>query len=413
MKKYMLLLSGFIAGILILSSCNQVEETGLLKFGLELSDESELKAATTDPAVVAALVTIQIENGVVVYDKEPLELLHFGDQFVTRSLTLPVGQYMLTEFMLVNSMGDVLWATPMEGSRLAHLVRKPLPHYFGIHPGETTNLDVQVVRVRDYTPEDFGYAQFQIGFVDRFCLKVQYDPPVFPCGNDSLPGADGSWMPWYEPRLIIEAGNRLVLDEMLYAGLNQYQVPIVEGMYHLTATDCFARPFYDQVFSLDELMKFRCQPDFPPLVICPGADSGIIITPEGLQEPTIRQGIFGQITMPVVYDENGEGYDVYPVVRDVYLFHYNVLDSIYTFAPIDCYFPIDLIHTPPVAIVRSNSDGFFQVPMEAGEYLYLVKVEGGYYFDAYISSHLPGLVVVYPEEVTKLLIHVIDCSMWM
>jgi hypothetical protein len=413
MKRYTVLISGFLAGILILSSCNQVEETGLLKFGLELSDDSQLKAAAADTEVVAALVTIQDEYGMVVFDKEPLELLRFSDQFVTRSLQLPVGQYTLTEFMLVDPSGEVLWATPVEGSPLAHLVREPLPHFFGIQPDETTSLDIQVVRVRDYTPEDFGYAQFYIGFVDRFCLKVQFDTPVFPCWNDSLPGPDGNWMPWYEPRLIIEAGNRVVLDEPLNEGENHYQVPIVGENYHLTATDCFAQPFYRQMFSLDELMKFRCHPDFPPLVICPETDTGIIITPEGLLQPTIRQGIFGQVTMPVVYDDNSEGYDVYPVVRDIYFFPYDVLDSICTFAPIDCYFPIELANTPPVAIVRSNSDGFFQVPMEVGEYLYLVKVEGGYYIDAYISSHLPGFVAVFPDKVTELSIHLIDCSLWM
>ncbi len=81
-------------------------------------------------------------------------------------------------------------------------------------------------------------------------------------------------------------------------------------------------------------------------------------------------------------------------------------------APIDCYFPLEMIRMDPVAIVRSNSDGYFQVPLEVGDYLYLVKEDDRYYIDAYISSHTPGLVTVYPNEVTRLLIHITDCSMW-
>jgi hypothetical protein len=50
-----------------------------------------------------------------------------------------------------------------------------------------------------------------------------------------------------------------------------------------------------------------------------------------------------------------------------------VLDSIYTFAPIDCYISPDMLPMGPVAKVRSNSDGFFQLELRQGEYLYLVK----------------------------------------
>ena len=398
--------------MMLFSSCNQVEETGILKFGLEMTDDSQLKAAYTDPSVVAALVTIQGQNGQLIYDKEPLELLRFGDQYVTTSLTVPVGEFMLTEFMLVDAAGVVVWATPKEGSRLAHLVRTPLPQYFGIQPGETTSLDIQVIRVSNYSPGDFGYAEFRIGFVERFCLKVYFEG----CGpmpwNDSILGPDGSGMPWYEPRLIIEAGNRVVLDEPLQPGISEYQVPVVQGMYHLSATNCLAEPFYKQSFSLEELLKFSCNPDCPALVIY--ADSGIIITPEGLREPTIRQGVFGYLSMPV--DENGVTCDpfIWSPIKDIYFFPYTVMDTIYTFAPIDCYFPADLISTHPLAIVRTNSEGYFQVPLEVGKYLYLVRLDDGrYYYDAFISSHLPAFVEVFPEEVTKLVIYIFDCSMWM
>ena len=78
-----------------------------------------------------------------------------------------------------------------------------------------------------------------------------------------------------------------------------------------------------------------------------------------------------------------------------------------------CYFPADALGMDPLVIVRSNSEGYFQAPLDAGTYLYLVKDGDRYYMDSYVSSHPPGFVMVYPEEVTKLLIHIVDCSMWM
>lgn len=154
MKTSITLFAGLLFALFTCSSCNQEEPAGHLKFGLELQDDSELKAASVDDQhIVAALVTIMNEYGNLVFDKEPLELIRFGDQFVTRSLELPVGKYMLTEFMLTDTMGVVVWATPMVDSRLAHLVDSPLPQSFGIHPDETTSMDIQVIRVGNYSRE--------------------------------------------------------------------------------------------------------------------------------------------------------------------------------------------------------------------------------------------------------------------
>ena len=62
------------------------------------------------------------------------------------------------------------------------------------------------------------------------------------------------------------------------------------------------------------MLEHRCSEQFPPLLIYRDPIPGIIITPEGLKEPTIKQGVFGSITLPVdgplpvddtVYAEDG------------------------------------------------------------------------------------------------------------
>jgi hypothetical protein len=415
MRKYSYFISAALLGIMFLVSCNQVEETGQLKFGLDLTEDATYKAATDDKEVVAALVTIQDINGMVVYEKEYLELIHFGEKFVTRSLKLSAGEFMLTEFMLLGADGSVVWATPKEGSNLAHLVREPLPRYFAIHPDETTSLDLQVVRVKNYNPSDFGYAEFNIDFVDRFCLKVYFNCDCMMIANDSTPSWDEAGVPIYQPRIVIWAGDQLVLDEPLQAGVNHYNISRVHTYYSVMAFGYHEELLFEAKFGIEELKKFRCGPDFPPLIIDhePYPYPGVIITPEDLMEPGIKQGVFGQITIPVIDTTTfTERYDIFPVVRDIYFFRPGLLDSIYTFAPINCYIGPDMIWDEPVAIVRSNSRGYFQVPLEEGEYLYMVRTEYGYYIDAYMSSRMPGQVTVHQGKVTELSIHIVGCSMW-
>ncbi|MEN8157856.1 MAG: hypothetical protein ABFS10_12975 [Bacteroidota bacterium] len=426
MKNQIHLLSALLIAIMFFSSCNQVEETGQLKFGLDLTEDATLKSTDQERQVVAALVSIQGADGDIIYDKEYLELIAFGDRFVTRSLKLPVGKFALIEFMLVDAAGEVLWATPKEGSPLAHLVRDPLPQHFGIRTDQTTSLDVQVIRVHDHPPSDFGYAEFNIEFVNHFCLKVLYHFECHDTWRDSaIIDPDGTYpgggdMPWFEPRLMIHFNDQVLVDQPMHDGLNRYVVPMPYRGYRLSAIDCHGQIFYDRNFSREELLNHRCDPDLKPLVISHQPDSTIIITPEGLYEPTIRQGVFGFIESPLDNNMSEDGSDIWPMKRDIYFFPHYILDSIYTidgttsFAPVDCYIPAEMICCEPIAIVRTNSDGYFQVPLEVGEYIYLVKDENRYMMTNMDENYQrPGHVKVYPEEVTKLVIHLVDCSMWM
>lgn len=414
MKKNIFLPLAILATLLTLSSCNQMEEKGQLTLGLEMVDEDLQKAAATYGHLTNALVSISREDGTMLYDKEPIELISFGDALMTRSLKLPVGEFMLTEFMLTDSSGVVLWATPREGSKLAGLVNNPLPQFFHIQPNEASTVSIQVVRVGNYQPGDFGYAQFNIDFVERFCLKVLYNEDCPDYERDSLMmGPDGSMMPYYQSRMKVFLYDRLILDEPMFPGENKYAVPVSSGRYVVVATGCYGATIFKKDFSARELAQFRCDPDFPHLEIPAGDDEDITITPEGIYEPEIKQGLFGQLTPPLDYFMDSALMASNILVRDIHIFPYWTLDSIYTMAPIDCYVPADLVPLEPLAKVRSNSEGFFQLELRQGEYLYMVKTEDGYFIDAYVSSHRPGYFMIYPEEVTHLVISLMDCSMWM
>ena len=75
MKKILPFIAAALLGTLFFQSCTKENQTGKVKFGLDLTEDASLKSATTGEGVVAALVTIIDENGMVVYDKEYLELI--------------------------------------------------------------------------------------------------------------------------------------------------------------------------------------------------------------------------------------------------------------------------------------------------------------------------------------------------
>ncbi len=291
MKNRIFLTAALIAMAIGWPSCTQEEEAGSIQFGLNLSDDAALKSAASDARVAAALVTVQSENGELTCDKEYLPVYKFGGEYTTKSLKIPVGRHRLIEFMLVDSSGTVLWATPVEGSDLAHLVRQPLPIPFSIGTKENTTLSLQVIRVKDHPPADFGYVNFNIGFVDRFCLKVFY----FSRCVEEWP--EGLMAPQHQPRLTIHAGDRMLLDEPLNPGLNRYIVPVMARWYVLTATDCHGNVIYMERIPAKEMLMHRCADSFEPLVISRDQPD-ILVTPEGMSEPTIKQGVFGTVVVP-------------------------------------------------------------------------------------------------------------------
>lgn len=414
MSKYKLLAAILFAG-LMMTSCTKKEDSGLIRFGMITSDQSDLKSTNDAYSEISvALVSIVGQDGNIIFEKELLTLYRFGSSWVTATLEVPAGEFQLTEFMLADSTGNVLWATPVAGSAMAHLVEKPLPIAFRVSPDHTTSLDVEVVRTGDHNPADFGYVEFLIGFVDGFCLKIDYRSQCMNGISDTTPGA-----PIYEPMLSISTKAGHILHEGIYPGLNKYKIPVKAEYYHLVVTDCMRDTVISRKYSLRELLMHRCSDNYRPLII--GRDStnmDIVITPEGMVKPTIRQGIYGKLAVEVhdtiVNDTSVTAeYRTEPAVRELYIYPYSVMESIRTFAPMACYFPAGALPKTPVAVVRSNSDGFYQLALEAGEYLYLVLEGDQFYFDAFVSSHRPGHVMVYPEEISERNVIIVDCSMYM
>jgi hypothetical protein len=87
---------------------------------------------------------------------------------ITGAVKLSVGDHHLTSIELLKSTGvnqyEVLYSGVQNGSFLANFVNITLPVSFHIPLLQEIPVNVDVVAVDEWTPEDFGWAKFTIGF---------------------------------------------------------------------------------------------------------------------------------------------------------------------------------------------------------------------------------------------------------
>jgi len=112
---------------------------------------------TSDPAFV--LLSVKGGNG---QERDNLKLrLHpFGQSLISESLVLQTGAYQLTQFFVLDSAENVIYAAPVSGSALASDSSNPLPMKFEVGSGSVQIVpQVLAVAITDL-PENFGYTSF-------------------------------------------------------------------------------------------------------------------------------------------------------------------------------------------------------------------------------------------------------------
>lgn len=139
-------------------------------FGVHPTAPSGGRIETAEP--VALLLSLENSIGDPVFTSKRIPLLHIGSNLMTDPIDLPPGTYTITDFLLVDDDNNVLYATPKAGSPLAAAVTHPLPYSFVVSNSEVTNVDMEVVDVSQRIPEDFGYATFQINYINTLKVAV-------------------------------------------------------------------------------------------------------------------------------------------------------------------------------------------------------------------------------------------------
>jgi hypothetical protein len=177
------LILGFLS---FLTSCEKEElaevATGKLELSINVAG-SQLKSDYPDSTGTnhySIIMTVINSLGEVVMDGEMIQLYRFGDEFISEKIEMKAGRYQLSEFMIINPDGKVVFASPLEGSPKAYLAKNPLPMSFDILPDQSTKLVPEVLEVRDGSPSDFGYASFGFNVIKPlpFYIMAVFDDPM-------------------------------------------------------------------------------------------------------------------------------------------------------------------------------------------------------------------------------------------
>jgi hypothetical protein len=155
--------------LLVNISCHQerdlVPGKGEVKFSLIKS--ASIGGKTSEALVpTAILLSIVDDQNVIIKQNKKILLYPFGQDYISESLQILVGNYQLTQFLVLDASNKIIYAAPTENSELASNVNDPLPINFSITEDENILMSPQVLPViENENPEKFGYMSFGLDVV--------------------------------------------------------------------------------------------------------------------------------------------------------------------------------------------------------------------------------------------------------
>ena len=221
-----------LLAVFTFSSCEKNSDNtskGTAKFSIASIDESnQTKSAFTsdDSALVSYHLIVSVEDteGNPVLTDELIPVYMFGTGFISEEVEMASGDYTLTKFMVINPAGEVILATPVEGSPLAYLVDDPLPISFSIVAGTATMIAPELLQVGDYDPGDFGYISFggqvikPLGFFVMAVIDnpLSMSPIQLPTTANLTVYADNNWhymfsLEAYVNHVLIRGGSEIYI----------------------------------------------------------------------------------------------------------------------------------------------------------------------------------------------------------
>jgi hypothetical protein len=162
----LILFSLIIVASSTISSCKKEAGTpanGTAEFALNMPVAlSHLKSVNAENAADSYQILISVidSKGNLILSDKLIPLYTFGTGFVSDKIPITAGEYKLTKFMIINTSGAVVYATPLKGSTLGYLTNRPLPMSFTINADKVTSITPEVLSVGDQAPSLFGYATF-------------------------------------------------------------------------------------------------------------------------------------------------------------------------------------------------------------------------------------------------------------
>jgi uncharacterized protein (TIGR02145 family) len=163
----------------VILSCQKENIDTSLNTGIEFSlqnvTNSELKCTPVYELnrAKSIILTIKKEDGSPTnYTSAKIDVFKLGDAFICEKLLLSPGNYKLTEFLVADSLDNIIFAAPLDGSELASGVSDPLPIHFIIEKDRNTKILVEVLSTENVNSTQFGLAWFSVNATNLYYLQV-------------------------------------------------------------------------------------------------------------------------------------------------------------------------------------------------------------------------------------------------
>ncbi|MDO6439070.1 hypothetical protein Q4534_16740 [Cyclobacterium sp. 1_MG-2023] len=259
MNKWKLIHYIKLFSLIVLGACTteyeqQLPTDGSISFQVMESyvgNESSRNLALPIQGVNNVVLTIESENGSqTILERKSLPILSFGDEILIEEINLSQGSYQISDFYLTDSTGNILYATPMEGSEFGDYLAQPLPIPFEVTTGESQSLNLEIISTAGKNPDPFGFESGMPGFRETFYFFI----------SAVLEKVD-DFMDFIPAELTVSQGEHL-LSQQLNGKLNKIVLPKSSENYDLTLTYKAFQPIEKQI-SYDSLRLFK---DIPLII---------------------------------------------------------------------------------------------------------------------------------------------------
>ncbi|MEQ8556268.1 MAG: LamG domain-containing protein [Cyclobacteriaceae bacterium] len=153
-----------ILATILLTQCGKKEpETGVVEFNF--SPVQNTGARILEETIDRIIISIETDEGEVLVESHEINVSKFGTGYVSKPFFIVIGEYKITEFLVLNESDEIIYAAPKDGSALAGLVDNPLPISFQVLSDQITKVEIEVIETATHDPEDLGYATFSFDII--------------------------------------------------------------------------------------------------------------------------------------------------------------------------------------------------------------------------------------------------------
>ena len=149
-----------LISLFLISSCKKDDEHRIYNGHVEI-----LISLPVHQEITSAIISLVKKDGTVIYDQEEIKVEKMNKLYISKPIKLSVGDYFLTEFLLIDNSNTIIYASPKANSIKSDLVDKPLPMAFRIKKDDVSKLAPDLIGVEESSPADFGYTGLDYKFI--------------------------------------------------------------------------------------------------------------------------------------------------------------------------------------------------------------------------------------------------------